>query len=636
MRKFITLIAFAGIAITADSQDFDQVVKSYPDEDYVILRNKTDYKIRMENGVPEITSTDLEEWMYLTENGAVRLKSGWIFHSGFHELKEYDAYTVTSSGKKVRATDFKTTSNKSSGIFYDDSKVTNFNYPNLSKGAMTHLEYNAIHHNAYLLSPHYFSSGIPTLLNELKITFPKSVKLRYVVKGIDKDKVIFKEESKRNETVWTFTAKDLKPNSRYPDAPENAWWATHVVFFIEQVKQPDGNWTNFLSAPADLYTLYTSYVKNINKSPSSELQRITDSLVAGKRNEKEKAVAVYSWVQQNIKYVAFEDGMEGFVPREANLVCSRRFGDCKDMASIIYSMLRHAGLKSYYTWIGTRALPYTYEETPTPIVDNHMICAVLINNEYIFLDGTDITGVFGKPAEAIQGKQALVGIDDKNFKIIPVPVLKSEENQLVDSTIIRFTQTGISGHISMRMKGYYATNLYGNLNYVQEKEKEKFIRERLNRGSNKFVISGFAINSSKALPNESDIAADFEIPGYGKSIGDEKYINLNLVKHYEHEEIDYPKRKIPIEFNFASQRKHVMVLEIPEGYKVDYLPESKSFKNDVWGFTMTYEQKENKVILTKEFSNPHIMITPEQFKDYNTVLEHLFPLYKESVSLVKK
>lgn len=634
MKKILVFLLC--IISLAHAQDFKTVSASFPNEDFVVLKNVTHYDIRLNEGKPQITSKDVEEWMYLTENGAVRMKEGWIFHSGFHELTAYEAYTVTAAGKKVKATDFKTTSNKSSGIFYDDSKVTNFNYPALSKGAVTHLEYSTNHNNAYLLSPHYFSQGLPAVYNELKITFPKGIKLRYVIKGLDKDKIKFKEESKRNETTYTFSAENLPANNRYGDAPKNAWWATHVVFFIEQIKQPSGEWVNFLSSPDDLYRLYTGYVKNINHSPSNELKQITDSIVKNKTTEKEKAVAIYNWVQQHIKYVAFEDGMEGFIPREANLVCSRRFGDCKDMASILYSMLRHAGMKSYYTWIGTRNLPYTYQETPTPIVDNHMICAVNIDNEFIFLDGTDITGVFGKPAEAIQGKQALVGIDEKTYKIIDVPVPAAEENVMVDSTVLSLTETGIKGKINIKMKGYFATNLYGNLNYVQEKDKEKFIRDRLNRGNNKFVISGFAIRQNALPKNESEIEADFEIPGYGKSIGDEKYINLNLVKHFEHQEIDYPKRKMPIEFDFKWVRRHVMVLEIPEGYKVDYIPESTSFKNDAWGFSMKYEQNSKQVILTKEFYSPHLLLSENQFKDWNTVLEHLFPTYKESVSLVKK
>ncbi len=133
-------------------------------------------------------SREQEQWMYLTDNGAM-LKEGRIYHSGFHKLIEYDAYTITPAGKKVKVTDVKTTSTNSSGIFYDDGKVTSFNFPSLSPGSVSNQEYSIQHTNAYLLSPHYFSHGMPTLYNELKITVPKSVKLKYILKGLSKDKI---------------------------------------------------------------------------------------------------------------------------------------------------------------------------------------------------------------------------------------------------------------------------------------------------------------------------------------------------------------------------------------------------------------------------------------------------------------
>ena len=74
--------------------------------------------------------------------------------------------------------------------------------------------------------------------------------------------------------------------------------------------------------------------------------------------DEAKARRIYKWVQQNIKYVAFEDGMEGFIPRDASLVCSRRYGDCKDMASILTKMLQYSGVEACFVWIGTRSLPY--------------------------------------------------------------------------------------------------------------------------------------------------------------------------------------------------------------------------------------------------------------------------------------
>ena len=102
--------------------------------------------------------------------------------------------------------------------------------------------------------------------------------------------------------------------------------------------------------------------------------------------------------------------MGGFVPREAGLVCSRRFGDCKDMASILTEMNTAAGLTAYFTWIGTRDLPYKFTQVPLPLVSNHMICTIYLNGKYVFLDGTDPTCVFGLTPAGIQDKEAMISI----------------------------------------------------------------------------------------------------------------------------------------------------------------------------------------------------------------------------------
>src|SRR6185437_2977242 len=153
---------------------------------------------------------------------------------------------------------------------------------------------------------------------------------------------------------------------------------------------------------------------------------VVDSLTIGLKTNESKARSVYSWVQHNIKYVAFEDGMGGFVPREASLVCSRRFGDCKDMASILTAMLKKAGVPAYFTWIGTRDLPYNFDQVPLPMTSNHMICTINLDGKYVFLDGTDPTCVFGMPSAGIQDKQAMISVNEKEYKILKVPAVEKE------------------------------------------------------------------------------------------------------------------------------------------------------------------------------------------------------------------
>lgn len=633
MKPLVLLLLCIPFSVTA--QRTEDIRKKFPDQDYVMLKNITQYSISVVNDTPRVSSRDLEEWLSLTDNGAMR-KEGRIYHSGFHKLIDYKAYTITTNGKELPATDVKTISNPGSGVFYDDAKMTTFNFPGLTAGAISHIEYNTQHVNPYLLSPSYMILGVPVIQGELKITCDANIKLRYLIKGISRDLVKVKEEKKKNETVYTFTVKDAKNEDYYPDAPARPFWGTHVIFHIEQYRKADGQWMNFLSNPADLYRLYAGYVSGINKETGSELATVTDSIIRGKTTDRAKAEAIYHWVQGNIKYVAFEDGMEGFIPRDANLVCHRRFGDCKDMASILTIMLRRAGMKAYYTWIGTRKLPYTYEETPVPLVDNHMICTLVLDGQHIFLDGTDPSCVFGIPADHIQGKEALVGIDGSQYKIIPVPVVAREENVYADTTWMTLEDKLLKGEVKLHVRGYYATDLRTKLTYMGNTDKEKFSKELAGRASNKFSSEAHQFRLDDQDKNTAIFSCKFSLPDYGKNVAGNLFINMNLIRPYEHQEIDYPKRKIPVEWDFKFTKRFVTVFRIPDGYQVDYLPADKQFSQDGFGFHFSYTQQGNQVIYTQLFFNEHLILQPSGFANWNKVLEQLFPQYKETVSLIKK
>lgn len=131
------------------------------------------------------------------------------------------------------------------------------------------------------------------------------------------------------------------------------------------------------------------------------------------------------------------------------------------------------------------------------------------------------------------------------------------------------------------------------------------------------------------------VTADFELPDYAKKLGDEWFLNLNLFKWYEHQEIDFPKRKMPVEFSFLKRSFYVTTLRIPEGYKTSFIPKTDVYKNDVWGFTMNYSSSKNTITLSQEFDTDQLMLYPNQFEAWNKVLEQLFPNYKQTVSISK-
>jgi len=631
---FWGLVSLSLCAGSANGQTFESIRKQFPDEKAVLLNRTLEYNIDLKEGKPFVESHEVQQIEYLLASATAYMGAYSFYHSDFQKLIAYEAYTRTPADKKLKVSEFKTSTDKENFVFYDDVKETTFNFPAIEPGAVGNLQVSWRNTDPHLLSAYYFTSHIPVVNSELKVNVSKNIALKYRLMGMDTSNIAVTVESRHGNNIYTFLYKNCPADKRYADAPNFAWYSPHVIFYIESYKDEKGATIQYLSDANDLYKLNYSFVKSINTSVNPDLKHLVDTLTAKLSTQESKARSIYSWVQQHIKYLAFEDGMEGFVPRDAGLVCSRRFGDCKDMASILTEMLNTAGVPAYFTWIGTRDLPYEFSKEPLPMVSNHMICAIKLDGEFIFLDGTDPTCVFGMPSSAIQDKEAMIGISEKEYKILKVPVMEKGRNTVVDTTWLELTPNGLKGRVKKDMTGYLSTNMYGKLMYWNNKNIEENMKDEFERGSNKFKLDSFRV-FRKPTNDAISVTAAFSLPDYAKKIGNEYYLNLNLFKFFEHEEIDYPRRKIPVDYNYKYTKKYVTLLKIPEGYKLGYLPQGKTFRNKVWGFDFRYEQKGNWIVLTQEFDNDNLMLTSDQFEAWNKVLENLFPLYKETLSLTK-
>jgi hypothetical protein len=173
--KLMALAAMLGLSYAAQAQSVDELKRRFPGDDAVMLHSSAQYKIRIKDGQPYVESKESQQLMYLTANAAAYLSQYGFGHSSFHEVKEFEAYTQTADKKKIKVTNFKTSSSKSDGVFYDDVQETMFDFPAIGQGATGNLNLQIVHKKPYLLSPHYFGRSIPVVNDELKISFPRDV-----------------------------------------------------------------------------------------------------------------------------------------------------------------------------------------------------------------------------------------------------------------------------------------------------------------------------------------------------------------------------------------------------------------------------------------------------------------------------
>lgn len=637
--KWIMLGVLVTSFVTTNAQSIEELAAKYPNDYAVFLNYNRETRIFIKDNQPQAETKEYVEIAVLDDKANGLYNKYKVFHGSFDELTHLEAFTKAPDGsryKKINVTEIKTQSSRSRGVFYDDVKESAFDFPSLTKGAYAIVNHTELNKDLHLLSPFYFASYMPVVNARFTISFPSNMEIKYTIKNDDRHKIQVKEDNRGREHSYEFTASDIKYFDRFGDAPSMSYYEPHVIVQIASYKNSNNETVNYLRNLDDLYQWNYSFIKNLDNTKGNVIKSLVDSLTHNVTAPADKAKKIYQWVQQNIKYVAFEDGLEGFVPRKAEAICTRKYGDCKDMASLLTAMMQLAGLDAHFTWIGTRSIPYDYTDVSLPITDNHMISSVKIDDKWIFLDGTDPSCIFGLPSNAIQGKQALIAITDKEYKVERVPVIEGDKNAVVDSTFISIADNGIKGRSSVYYKGYFATDVNNGLMFRDARDTKDFVKSRLGKASNKFILGDYSINNRNEDKSMVNIQANFQVPDYGKKIADEVFINLNLEKFFTSSVIDTSKRKIALENNYRYVITQYTILDMPDSYKVNYLPKNFSIKNDAVAFDIEYSVKDNKVIARQEIKNNVLMLNPKDFSSWNHAVKELINQYKEQVVIEKK
>ncbi len=640
-RVLLAACLAAALPAGAQSSEALSIAARYAREKAVVYEQSEHLRFAWKDGALTARSTIVQEVMPLSD--AAAFNSGAVYHSYFHTLEGLDARTLVPDGnsgyKNIKSTDQKTTHATSDAVFYDDSKQTTVTFPGLVAGARTRLQHDLVHNDLHLLTPFHFAGYLPVVKARYTVTAPRGVKLRFTVRGDEKGIIRRTEEGgKGGATTYVFEAADVLRLETFPSAPSPAYYMPQVIVQVESFIAPGASEpTPFLSTTADLYRYYYGFIRDVNNKPDDSVRALAHGLIQGATTDRDKAARIYRWVQEHVRYVAFEDGTGGFIPREAGAVCARRYGDCKDMSSLLVSLCQAAGLDAYYTWIGTRALPYSYAETPLPIADNHMICAVRFDGHWTFLDGTDPDLPFGLPPAGLQGKEALIGLDATRYEVATVPEADAAQNTVTDSTYLAIgTDGALTGDVRIAYTGYPAWDLTGLVRFSDPTERDKTFRGLTARGSNKYAQRSFDYKA--AGPRDPfRIRSGLELKDYARALDGEVFINLNLQRTYESDAVDLAKRNVPIQQDYKQQARQVTVLDIPAGYKVTYLPPAAAgAEPGLWSYRIRYEQSAKSVTLLKEYEMATQMIQPAQFAAHNRMVEALHKAYKESVVLEKQ
>lgn len=637
----LTLSLFAASNLDAQKMPDPQELKSrYPEENALTINHSKNYTLELKSNNLLLSSETDEMSIALNETGITYINSAILYSNSMvrNKIVKAATYSINKAGKyqEYKATDIVERDDRDDYIFYDDSKATQITFQSVSEGSVTVYKSEQTYTEPRLLGSFSFGSSIRTLNSEITIRADKRIQLNFVPVNCEEIKPEYSSYEKGGFRYYTWKATNLKSFHRPPLAPDARYFIPHLLFGIKGYLIGKDT-IPVLKSFKDLYKWYSSEIKNVNVKPAVVLSVFTDSLVKGCANELDKVKKIFYWVQDNIKYIAFEDGSGGQVPREASAIYEKRYGDCKDMASIITKMLSAANIKSYITWIGTRSIPYRYEEIVGPVLNNHMIAMYKDQSGKMWpLDATGKNAALDIYTSMIQGKQALIGIDEKQCELYTIPIIPKENNLTCDSLNLYMSNDSLCGTGTMLLNGHPKIDLDYLTAYLTEKDLKEAVKAEVQKGNNSFSLDMYELKNKTERELPTVLTYSCHIANYLKSFKDEVYINLNLDKSELSYQIEDSRNDIPLEFDNTVSLRQKVLLRIPKDRTLGSAPENQSFQGNGFGFSIQYTANGNSITMDKYFYCDKLLIKKEDFPEWKQMISQLTKAFNETATLTRK
>lgn len=641
MRKTYLLICFVVVSISIDAQlvsDFSGLKDKYKENDIYGVLQKEEVIISLNKGELDIKEKVFHENYYLNYKAGIYLDDD-VYESVFRKIDEIEAGVFipkeNNKFKKQKVKNFVKNEMLDNDVFYNGTKSISFNYTGLTEGAISYLKYSMKVSEPKYVNRFIFQHYFPVEVFDYTVEVDRAIDIEIKYINCDSTDVNFTKTLKGNKLIYNWTVKNVE-DYKDESADLNFFYhIPHVIIYIKGYRYND-EYINVLNTPNDLLDWYSQLIAKVDQTILEEMDSVARSVVETDDPDDLKVKKMFKWVQDNIKYIAIEDGLAGFQPENPKDVFKKRYGDCKGMSVLLHAMLKVVGVETYYTWVGTDKIPYKYSEFATPLNDNHFILTYKSGQNYYYLDATNSHISSKIHTDFIQGQEVLIRITDEEYEIKTVPVFPAEANQVIDTAKIIIEDNIIKGSAHAVFTGYQNSKVNRMISNIHDEEdKLKRFRGFFEKGNNKFKIT----NSSHETidDNRINVNYDFTIEDYIVSVDNEVYVNLNLTKEFPRLELLKEDRKHEIVQPFNTKYVVFCELTIPENYEITYIPQNASFKKSkFYNYSIVYKKENNKILYSFDIVFDKLVLPKENFDEYNEMLKKLRADFKETIVLKKK
>ncbi len=389
--------------------------------------------------------------------------------------------------------------------------------------------------------------------------------------------------TKGERTTYQFEARDVPRVVPEPQMP--GWAEVASLLHLSTYR----SWE-------DVGRYYQGLVRD-QLVPNDELKKTVETVLKGvdRRDEAKVVAAIYGFVVTNTRYVALEFGIHGYKPYRVDRVLARRFGDCKDKASLIYAMLKVAGVDARLVLLRMRHLGALPGDVASLAAFNHAIAYVPKLN--LFLDGTaDFTGSRELPT-ADRVANVLIIEPDAPSRFLTTPEASPADNTtaLVMDVTLRpdgsatgkgvVTSSGQSASESRRAYETVATRV----NTFEQQWAQSFPGVKAQE---------VTVSDPKALEQPATVSFAMTMPRYAEAgSGLLRFFPFGAGRAFTQAMAPLPERQYDAVFSGVWVSTFHFTYSLPPGYALAAVPADARVESEFGSLDLTAKRDGSKLVL---------------------------------------
>ena len=353
-----------------------------------------------------------------------------------------------------------------------------------------------------------------------------------------------------------------------------------------------------------------------------------ENLLKSANNEFEKVAILFQFVKSKVKW----NGYYGkYTENGVRKAYRENTGNVADVNLMLTSMLRFAGLDANPVLVSSRGngIPLF----PTIKGFDYVIAAVTFNDgKYVLLDATEPYSLPNTlPERALNWNGRLVKKDGSSSWLkLTTGKHSLEENMLM----VKINDELVAeGFIRTKFDNIKALNFRRSKNHIKEEILSTNFEE-----NNNVEIEDFKLQNKLDLNKPIVRMIKFSSEDLIEGINGKLYIEplLFLTRHSNPFKLE--ERKFPIDFTTSWKELNRVTITIPNGYKVEKLPETLAIglPEDLGVFKYQVSQVGNKIkaVSVLQFNKP--LIGAQYYKDLKNFFDETVRKQSEKIVLIKQ